>query len=227
MPRLARALSFLISPRRNAHETLRCHTRGHHLTSVHASARICVRAFFLTVMAERGTPTIYYGDEIGLTINAAAELPACGSRNAAVPQSSGTSSSGRRHRGNGRAQARRLRHPFREHDPERCDPHGENEVKRDKSTKSRLDICEKETRPVEGMPALRRDGRAQGLACAAVTCKGPAGAPAQLLAEPIAVSAQCTPHDSQRGRLPLAREFLKVSAATTWGRRPLSAPRSD
>ena len=37
----------------------------------------------------------------------------------------GTSSSGRRHRGNGRAQARRLRHPFREHDPERRDPHGE------------------------------------------------------------------------------------------------------
>jgi glycosidase len=31
-------------------------------------------------MAERGTPTIYYGDEIGLTINAAAELPACGSK---------------------------------------------------------------------------------------------------------------------------------------------------
>jgi hypothetical protein len=48
------------------------------------------------------------------------------------------------------------------------------EVKRDKSTKSRLDICEKEIRPVEGMPALRRDGRAQGLACAAVGAWTPA-----------------------------------------------------
>ena len=80
------------------------------------------------------------------------------------------------------------------------------EVKRDKSTKSRLDICEKEIRPVERVPVSRRDGRAQRLTRAAITCKGPVCAPAQLLAEPIAVSAQCTPHDSQRGRLPLARE---------------------
>jgi hypothetical protein len=43
---------------------------------------------------------------------------------------------------------------------------------------------------------------------------------AQLLAEPIAVSAQCTPHDSKRGRLPVAREFLKVS---TWGTTTFSA----
>src|ERR1700730_17472774 len=93
----------------------------------------------------------------------------------------------------------------------------------DKSTKSRLDICEKEIRPVEGMPVSRRDGSAQGLTRAAITCRGLAGGPPQLRAETRAESAQCPLHDAKRGRLLLAREFLKVSAATTWGRRRLSA----
>src|SRR5438270_380553 len=49
--------------------------------------------------------------------------------------------------------------------------------------------------PADQTETDARDRREQGLTGAAVTCKGPASAPAQLAAEPIAVSAQCTPHE--------------------------------